>query len=71
MPPHDVGDESEASWERTSSVADASTSEVDDDEGIDEPDASVEIVSVTERRFRARNRSCRARPEARPRTERP
>jgi hypothetical protein len=49
----------------------ASTAEDDGDEGIGEADPSVEIASVTRPPRRARNRDCRARPDARPPGDRP
>ena len=49
----------------------ASTTEADGDEGIGGADPSVEIASVTRPPRRARNRDCRARPDARPPGDRP
>src|SRR5277367_945795 len=59
------------SSEWISSVRAASTAEDDGDEGIDAGDSSVEIASVTPPPRPARNRACRARPDARPRGDRP
>jgi hypothetical protein len=59
------------SSERISSVRAASTAEDDGDEGIGAGDSSVEIASVTPPPRPARNRACRARPDARPPGDRP
>jgi hypothetical protein len=59
------------SSERISSVRPASTAEDDGDEGIGAGNSSVEIASVTPPPRPARNRACRARPDARPLGDRP
>ena len=59
------------SWRAGSSGGAASVMEAGSTEVVDEPDASVEIASVTFAFRRARSLACRWRPEARPSGERP
>lgn len=59
------------SSETTSSVRAASNAEGDGEDGVDGGDSSVEITSVTRALLPARNRACRARPDARPAGDRP